>query len=172
MLANAGLPMIALHIPTMVVLLTPIIAIEFFLARCKIALPNTQLFQGIAIANVVSTFIGIPITWALMVVLNIVTTGTKAKGLDTLAGQFATVVLQSSWLMPDEENLDWMIPAATLVLLIPYFFASVAIERFVLSKRWKPDSTMPLSAFTWQANGLTYGLLALGAGVFLWEALR
>jgi hypothetical protein len=171
MLANAGVPMLALHLPAMVVLLVPIIAIEVLVARRLIPLTTSRLIRGVAGANVVSTLIGIPLTWALMLVLNIVTTGTEAKGIDTLSGQFASVVLQSSWLVPYEADLDWMIPAATLVLLVPYFFASVIIEQFALKKIWKADVPTCLSAFVWQANGLTYGLLGLGT-VLLWQALR
>jgi len=82
MLADAGVPMIALHLPAMVVLLAPIIGIEYLVARCIIALPAPRLLRGVAVANVASALIGIPATWALMFVLNIVTTGTEAKGLD------------------------------------------------------------------------------------------
>ncbi|WP_149500005.1 hypothetical protein [Roseiconus lacunae] len=132
MLANAGVPLIALHFPAMVVLLVPIIAIEYLYGRYTLAIANSRVLSGVAGANLASTLIGIPATWFLMVVLNIATTGGESKGVDTLPEKLASVVLQSAWLMPYEAGLDWMIPTATLVLLVPYFFASVFIERFVL----------------------------------------
>ncbi len=171
MLANAGVPMLALHLPTMAVLLVPIIAIEYFYGRYKLTISRSRVLRGVTGANLASTLVGIPLTWLMMLVLNIATTGTEAKGLNTLPGRFASVVLQSSWLVPYETDLDWMIPAATLVLLVPYYFASVAIERLVLRTMWKHDGAQQLSSIVWQANGLTYGLLATGTVMMLAAAL-
>lgn len=171
MLANAGVPMIALHLPAMAALLVPIIAIEFILSLKQVPLPNRRRLHGVAAANLVSTFVGLPITWMLMLILNVVTTGTEAKGLETAPQLLASVVLQSSWLVPYESDLGWLIPAATLVLLVPYFFVSVAVERLVLRKVWKSESSRTVAAFAWLANGVTYGILAVGTAGLLWQAI-
>jgi len=171
MLANAGVPMIALHLPAMIALLVPIIAVEYLYGRYTLAIANSRVLSGVAGANLASTLIGIPTTWFLMVVLNIATTGGESKGLDTLPEKLASVVLQSAWLVPYEADLNWMIPAATLALLVPYFFASVFIERFILRKVWKGETENEIPSFAWAANGITYTMLALGTGVMLAQAL-
>ncbi|WP_168567266.1 hypothetical protein [Crateriforma spongiae] len=169
--ANAGVPMIALHLPAMLALLVPIIAIEYLYGRYTLGIANSRVLSGVASANLASTLIGIPTTWFLMVVLNIATTGGESKGLDTLPEKLASVVLQSAWLVPYETDLDWMIPAATLTLLVPYFFASVFIERLILCRVWKGAPEDGIPTFVWRANGLTYTMLALGTGVMLAQAL-
>lgn len=84
MLANAGVPMIALHLPAMIILLVPIVVVEALLARYMLAIPFSRSLRGITWANILSTLVGLPITWGLMLVLNIVSTGTYAKGLDSV----------------------------------------------------------------------------------------
>jgi hypothetical protein len=60
------------------------------------------------------------------------------------------------------------VPAATLVLLVPYFFVSVAVERWVLRQCWR---TLPLSRVAlaaWAGNAVTY----CGLGFWAWYQLQ
>ncbi len=167
MLANTGVPMIALHLPWMVLLLLPIIGIEFAVARAMRSSLDTKVIPGIIVANLVSTLVGLPLTWGMMLILNIVTTGTTAMGLKTLPALLASVVLQSSWLVPYRDQLPWMIPTATLVLLLPYFFVTVYVERLVLAKLWKSHPRQLVRDFSWKANLTSYGILALCTATWL-----
>jgi hypothetical protein len=56
------------------------------------------------------------------------TGGGSAHGLRTLSAKLLAVTWQSPWLIPYEDDLVWMVPAAALCLLVPFFFASVYIE--------------------------------------------
>lgn len=38
------------------------------------------------------------------------------------------VTVQAAWLLPYESQLYWMIPAAYVILMIPFFFVSYWIE--------------------------------------------
>ncbi|TWT72663.1 hypothetical protein [Crateriforma conspicua] len=160
MLANAGIPMLALHLPAMLILLAPICIIEYFVARRTLTLPRKWIANGVLWANVATTLLGVPLTWAAMLALNIATTDTKTQDLDTLPGLAATVVLQSSWLNLPEPGFEWLIPAATLVLLVPYFFVSVFTERLVLQYLWNDSPKSVVNRICWTANSTTYAMLA------------
>jgi hypothetical protein len=75
-------------------------------------------------------------------------------------GKVLAVTWQAPWLIPYEEDLNWMIPVAGLVLLIPFFFASWWSEYFVSKKL---NETLPptvLRIKVRNANLITYSLLA------------
>ena len=69
-LANAGVPMIFITLPPMVVLIIPVVVIEFLVAR-KAIVTATQprRWIGITSANLVSTFIGWPVAWIILACL-------------------------------------------------------------------------------------------------------
>lgn len=75
-LANAGVPMIFITLPPMVVLIIPVIIIEFLASRRLISrISPARRWAGIGFANVVSTFIGWPAAWFVLVLLQMVTGG-------------------------------------------------------------------------------------------------
>lgn len=92
-------------------------------------------------------------------------------GIETPLGQLAAVTLQSAWLIPYEGEAYWMIPAASLFLLVPFLLASVRIERKLLHSRWTevpPDKTASAVVV---ANLTSYSLLAVMWVIFLIMAL-
>jgi len=155
----------------MAIVLVPIILIESAVGRVYVQLPATKLVSGIAVANVVSTFIGIPIASVVMLLVNILTTGTTVHGFDTPIAAFKSVVLQASWLVPYEDQLDWLVPAATLVLLVPYFLASVWIERITLYRAWKTEERRRVARVALVANIVSYTGLAAVVVIWLWRAI-
>ena len=156
LLANTGVPMIFWQVRAMLIVLPLVIAIEMLIAGYRFQIPFRSNVKGVSLSNLASTLIGVPLAWLTMLGLNIATTRTGAMGLDTPFNVFQAVVLQSSWLVPYREHLPWMIPTATLVLLIPYFFASVYSERLALRLIWKDHSQETIKSFTWTANLITY----------------
>jgi hypothetical protein len=161
--------MIFWQMPTMVVALIPIIAIESAVARAFTAVSFSRIVRGVAVANAVSTLIGIPIAWGAMLILNIVATGGTTHGFDTPWNAFKTVVLQASWLVPYEDQLHWLVPAATMVLLIPYYLASVVSERLVLRRIFKDQSPQIISKAAWSMNGVSYAILVVLTAIWLWQ---
>jgi hypothetical protein len=59
------------------------------------------------------------------------------------------------------KALGVLIPAATLVLLVPYFFVSVFSERWWLLRRFGRRAFFRVAITSWLANALTYTGLAV-----------
>jgi hypothetical protein len=157
--ADAGVPMLALLWPALWVLFIPIVIIEAWIARRVVGLDWKTSLKKSGIANAVSTLIGIPLTWGVLVVIEIMLSqGGRAYGINTLSGKLIAVTVQAPWLIPYESDLGWMIPAASIVLLIPFFFVSVFVERWVFGRKTQIDKTK-IKSWSWKANLLTYGLL-------------
>ena len=161
--ANIGLPMISVTFRLMVAAFIPIVLIEahFFRKILNVGKFDAKIMS--LLANLVSTVIGIPVTWLGLVFLQTITGGDSAYGLDTFFQKFLAVTWQAPWLVPyAESELHWMIPTAMLVLLIPYFFASWIIESWVLENWLKETCDRSL---VWRAcliaNIVTYCLMAL-----------
>ena len=66
LLADAGIPMIALTLPLMLILLIPVVVIEAFLCKRWLRLTNWDAMKSNAVANLVSTIVGVPLAWAIM----------------------------------------------------------------------------------------------------------
>ena len=126
-----------------------------------------QVAGRVAIANAISTVVGIPLTWFLTVVLQMITGGGSGHGLSTWLTRLLAVTWQSPWLIPYEEELYWMVPTAALVGLIPAFFASVFIEGHILKRLLKTTDAATTWQLTWRANRLSYFILAGVAVIWL-----
>ena len=159
--ANAGVPMIFLVMPALGLSIVPIILIEAIYLSKKLELIISRAIKTATISNLASTIVGIPLTWLLLVLIQMLTGGGGAYGLDTTLGKVLSVTLQAAWLIPYESDLHWMIPVAGLVLLVPFFFASWWSEYFVSKKILKDHSPQKVKVEVRNANIITYALLAL-----------
>jgi len=164
--ADIGLPMLFVTMPTLLIALVPIIFLEALVAWPYLKLPIDRLLKASGLANLFSTLIGIPVTWSLLVVLQMVTGGGGAYGLATPLARVLAVTWQAPWLVTYGGELEWMIPAATLFLLIPFFFVSWWVE-FLLMKRILNDVEINLLKRTvGRMNFISY------CGLALYVALR
>lgn len=159
MIANIGVPMIALEWPAALLLLLPVILVEAAWMQKRLGLAFGQAFSGALWANLASTLLGIPLSWVAMLAVALLTTGGTAHGMETVGQRVIAVGLQAAWLVPYEEALYWMVPAAMTVLLLPAFLVSVLIERFVYIRKWRQLDRALVAAATWQANALSYVIL-------------
>jgi hypothetical protein len=80
----------------------------------------------------------------------------------------------SAWIGPPNSKNLWLIPAATLVLLVPFFFASYGIEyRVIKSMVGMPEGGPPNLAYSRvriavrNANLITYGAMFVATSVWL-----
>lgn len=158
--ANAGVPMIFLAMPALGLSIIPIIIIEAIFLSKKLELTTSSAFKATTISNLVSTIVGIPLTWLLLVLIQMLAGGGGAFGLDTMLGKVLSVTLQAAWLIPYESELHWMIPVAGLVLLVPFFFASWWSEYLVSKKILKEHPAQRVKIAVRNANIITYALLA------------
>ena len=172
MLANAGVPMLAIEWPAMLLVLLPVIAVEALVIRQRVKLPYRQATRVSAAANAASTLVGLPIAWVGMIALNLLSTGGRALGLESDAQKIAAVTLQAAWLVPYEEDLYWMVPAAMLVLLIPNYIVSVWLEVWVGRRLLPQEDRRGFGKTMIVANAASYsGLFVICAG-WLVYALR
>ncbi len=159
--ANAGVPMIILIMPTLALSIIPIIIIETIYISKKLSLSKKIAGKAVTISNVVSTIVGIPLTWILLVAIQIFTGGGSSYGMDTALGKIIAVTWQAPWLIPHESQLHWMVPVSGLVLMIPFFFVSWWSEYFITKKILKDIDLKEIKRYVRNANLITYGLLSL-----------
>jgi hypothetical protein len=171
-LADAGVPMIFFQLPAMLCGLLPVILAEFFVARKMLIVPPTSAFKGVAVANLISTIIGFPLLWILLVVVELCVGGGGAHGLQTIWGRVYAVTVQAPWLIPYESDLKWMIPLAALYLLVPAFFVSVYLERWIYRKFWRDEDRKNIRSFSWVAHYVSYFVLLIVASIYYGIILR
>jgi len=177
--ADVGLPTIVLAFPAMLILLIPIIVIEGLLCKKWLGLTTWQAMKSNALSNLVSTVIGIPVAWLLMFGIEILAglLLIRTTALDNWHSPLANVILVivgSAWIGPLEGQGMWLIPAVTLVLLVPFFFASYWIEyRVIKFMVGRPKHGLPVLDYprvriaVRNANLVTYGAMFLAASLWL-----
>jgi hypothetical protein len=157
LLADAGLPMIFVTFPLMLLALIPVILVEIRVAEPKLEGASGKPAWAIGVANVVSTIIGVPIAWAAML------------GVELLAANFnlfgnaqrltaMDVILGAAWTGPPDRSDQWIVPAAAMILLIPTFFVSWYLEAFIVAKMVEPEWPIVRAAML-KANLASYALL-------------
>ncbi len=157
--ANAGVPMIFFAMPALGLSIVPIIVIEAMYLNKKLELTISTAFKTTILSNLVSTIVGIPLTWLLLVLIQMLTGGGSGFGLDTILDKVLSVTLQAAWLIPYESDLHWMIPIAGLILLVPFFFVSWWSEYLMSKKMLKEYSAQRIKIAVRNANIITYSLL-------------
>ncbi len=170
--ANAGVPMIFLTLPGMALALVPVIVLEMRVLAKRLGLTPRLAFKVAAWSNLLTTFVGVPLTWAILTVLEGVTGGGRAYGINTPAKKLLAVTWQAPWLIPYEadHNLYWMVPAAMMWLLVPTFFMSWWLEYLAAARMLRDADRTRLKSAMFRANLLSYALLELCAlGWLLFE---
>jgi hypothetical protein len=170
--ADAGLPMLAIVWPGMGLSLVPVIAIEIVVMIRMLKTPWARTSAVVAGANVVTTLVGVPLTWVVLVAVQMLAGG-GGVGPDfgTVLGKAFAVTVQAPWLLPYATDNPWMVPAAALVLLVPFFFVSWLIEYWVARWTMRDVDHELLNRAVMFANIASYALLAVVVLGFLVAAL-
>jgi len=178
--ANAGLPMISLAFPAMLMLLIPVVIVEGLLCRKWLRLTTWEAMKSNAVSNLASTIFGIPLAWVIMFAVELISVGIlgqfdAAYKWHSPLAQVIWVLVGSAWIGSlGREHAIWPIPAATLVLLVPFFLASYAIEYRVMKSIMRmreggppelPDGRVRIAVRN--ANLITYGAMFVAATVWL-----
>ena len=87
-----------------------VILIEAWIARRILGLKRRTALLRSGLANVTSAIVGIPFSWGLFLVLER-TTAELGR-------------------LPYGDAFNWVVPSAGIVLLIPFFYISVFVERW------------------------------------------
>jgi hypothetical protein len=106
---------------------------------------------------------------ALGTILRIPAVSRAADKWQSPLADVVLTILAPAWLGPDGKNLYWMVPVATITLLVPTFFLSVWIESFIVDQILsKPEgdpsnlTSARIRVAVRNANLMTYALLAAG----------
>lgn len=167
--ADAGVPMLFVTFPAMVLALIPIVLLESIVLSRVLQRKAVSLATSAATANVVSTIVGIPITLLALAFLQWATGGDTFHQFPKPLAMFLAVTWQAPWLLPYGNQLSWMVPVASLVLLVPFFFASYFIEAPIVARfqRQLPKAQVRRAVF--QANAASYaGLVVVNLAWLTW----
>lgn len=168
-----GVPMIIPTIYFMVLALIPIILIESFYIARRLRLSYRKTIVSVMVANLVSTVVGLPFTWGLLFLVQIITGGTSTYRVSEPFRRILEVTLQAPWLLPFEPAEFWVFHSAALFLLIPFFFATWLIEYVVMKNKLIVEITegdpeidlasaeRKISPAIRNANLISYGIIAL-----------
>jgi hypothetical protein len=153
-LADMGLPMIALEVPILVAAFVPIVLVETLVIARRLDLRFGRVFRLTAFANFVSTVCGVPLAWALM--LGVECAGGERLGMGprSAASDLLYAFGHAAW-MPPNANA-WMLGLAFFVLAVPAFFASVWLEWHVLERRLEGVPRAQAKKAVWIANAISY----------------
>ena len=167
MLANVGIPMIFVQWPLMIGALIPVIIVEALLIRRWVQLSYRDAFIGVTKANLLSTLAGFPLAWLAMFVIEMAVLLPLAVASDKwhwhfIDSPFFQIVgfpLGVAWLGPGGEEAYWLVPLAAALLLIPSFYVSVWLERFICRKAWPDSDAAAVRRGVYRANLASYVVL-------------
>ena len=159
-LANIGLPMVAIFLPPAWFALIPIIFIESAYGVWRFRTAAVPTCAAMATGNCISTLIGLPVTWVVLALGQLLLFGWLPEFAMALPLGVLTVV-GAPWLGPRAEESPWIVPLATVVLTVPFYAMSVVCEYFVV-RRFMPDlSRHALRSWMLGANAASYAFLLL-----------
>lgn len=158
--ADTGIPMLAVSLPAFVIMLIPVIWVEAMIFK-HAGFDYDWALKWSGIANIVTTVIGVPMTWGVLTTLELIATdGGHCPSLDTLSEKIRGVLISAPWLCPDEER-QWLVPAAYLVLLVPFFLVSWKVESFIIRRGNRHLDPLSIDRTCLRANLVSYVLMAL-----------
>ncbi|MDD6173495.1 MAG: hypothetical protein PUB86_04325 [Elusimicrobia bacterium] len=107
--------------------------------------------------NLISTLLGVPLTWLAAVAVQMALGGGRAYGLNGLGHKLYAAVVQASWLIPYEEAFFWLVPSAFTVLMLYFFLSSWLIEYgFMYLLFHKSDDKALICKNVFKANVVSY----------------
>jgi hypothetical protein len=136
--ADIGLPMGAVYLPPAWLALVPIILIESGYGTWRYKFPFRQAVSAQITANCISTLIGIPITWLVIVLFEMTAFEWSSHLLPERVVSILSPLAGAAWLAP--ERTLWVTGIAIAVLTLMFYLMSVVTEGFVVRRhrlsRW------------------------------------
>ncbi len=168
--ADTGLPMIFVEWPAVILALVPVILIEAAVYRRQLGTTYRKALYPAGVANLASTFIGYPLAWilrligqfalTLLLVLVMKLVGEPSgASMNSIPAKLVAAVVYSAWLPGEMYDARWMLPAASLVGLVPAYFVSVYSEAWVLRRLMRGEDKPTIRALSYRANLASYALL-------------
>lgn len=173
--ADAGIPMLPLAYPVVLLFLVPVIGIETLFLRIRLRTDWWRTLKGVSVVNVVTLVLGYPLAWlisfllellfiAVMLLIGKAGGGALVSHMDRVP-MWMGVVLLPAWLGPGEQL--WPVILAFCALLVPAFLLSGWVESWMIDRydllRWeRPDRRAVWIANVWWSYVF---LAALGSAV-------
>jgi hypothetical protein len=174
--ADAGIPMLPIAYPVVLLFLVPVIAIEAIYLRLRLKTAWWNTIKATAIVNAVTLVLGYPLAWLLSLALEFLSMGIDfllskvglEHSLDHLPA-WLFVILFPAWLGPWDKT--WPVLVAFVVLLIPSYFLSGFVESRMMLNRLELESS-EIKRAVWRANLLSYAFLAAAGTWVLYLRLK
>jgi hypothetical protein len=161
--ADVGIPMLVLAWPAYIVALIPVVIIEAFVGVRRIGLAWPAALRTATIANLWSTFLGIPIVWVLLLALEFLVGGVAS--LLNLSNRWEYVLFPFMIAWVGGEDV-WTIYFAFVLLAIPFCLASIWIERKVALRTLTEAPVADVRAWVRDANIWSYTFLVVAAAAY------
>ncbi len=161
--ADAGLPILYLVWPPLLLSLIPVIFVEAWVLKKYLCISYRTTFMLSAAANCVSTLVGIPLVWFILLGIQIFLGENMAwDALDTWPGKFIAGVLQSAWVVPYTKDFYGLIPTAMITVFFIFFWASWFIETLIIRALIQPElKCFPIRKAVFWAQVASYTLLPI-----------
>src|SRR5258708_3083697 len=175
--ADAGITMLVIVWPLAALSIFPVVAVEAWIVRRELKVTWGFSLVQVTKANLLSMLIGIPLAWIVALIVEFLLTilAVEVFHVDkyppSLLSRIGGVVLSAPWLGPFKHGAEWILPLATTVLLVPFFFASYWIEAWYVAKPLSPDDPSAGRRAVWKANVASYLMLAMGCLAWLAHGL-
>ncbi len=165
--ADAGVPMLPVAYPIILLFLVPVIAIEAVYIRGRLHTSWRNTIVATAGSNAITLLLGYPLLWILWVIPVFV----APDFLDGLRSRALLTVFTAAWPVPGYPD-TWTVPIAFVLLLVPSFLLSAFVEGLLLGRFHWLRSDQPSTGTVWVANALSYCFLAATGFVLLWCTIR
>ena len=128
-------------------------------------------------ANAFSTLVGVPVAWLLVTIidhlvdycLGDVRLYVHWPPQGSVLERLWSVLVYVSW-VPSYDEPPWFIPTAAALLLVPCFYASILLERWICLIIWKNHDRTMIRRGVFRANLASYAFLFVAAcGWLLFE---
>ena len=158
--ANAGIPMLALSWPVQWLAFFPVVAGEAALLSSSLGQPYRSMLKPVAIANLASTLVGVPVAWFSMLLVEgaggFMLSMLPEHIADSNVLRYATFPLFAAWI---GGSSPFEVKVAFLVLMGVFCWVSIFTERWVLARYVPTVATKILSQSVVQANVVSYVVL-------------
>ncbi len=167
--ADAGLPMLALAWPLQWFAFVPIVLIECELLSKSLQLPYKRLFLPTCKANLISTLVGVPVAWLVMMSIGVAVYFGLSQLPPSMAPpdsgfvSYLLLPLTAAWVT---GNSAWQIYSAFVILTVPFCWASIYLEEPIVRKTFPDVAPALIRTATIRANIWSYVLLSAVALVF------
>ena len=161
--ANVGIPMLGYAWPVAWILLIPVIVLEALVARRILRASWSSSLKIAGLSNFISTLAGIPLAWGAALLVAMVASSLRTV-LPRSIPRWTLFPFYAAWLPPLADRQLWLLPAAGALLCIPFFLASVWIERRV-AQRFAGFQSTDIRRWAWRANLVSYSLIAGGLAI-------